>query len=117
MIYCNECVYPAVSVLLDIGSDGVCSGCRTHKEFLNVSEESWKQKERAFEELILKHKSKDYYDCVIPVSGGKDSYYQAHIICEKYNLKPLLVTYDHNSWLPEGDHNRNQMKKDLMQII
>ena len=111
MIYCNECVYPAVAVLLDIGGDGTCSACRAHKEFSNLSEESWNQKKELFKELIFKHKGKSYYDCVIPVSGGKDSYYQAHIICEKYNLKPLLVTYDHNNWLPEGEHNRNQMKK------
>ena len=111
MIYCKECVYPAKAVLLHIEDDGICSACRTHKEFFNLSEESWKQKEKLFEELILKYKNENYYDCIIPVSGGKDSYYQTHMICEKYKLKPLLVTYDSNNWLPEGEYNRNQMRK------
>ena len=31
-------------------------------------------------------------------------------ICKKYNLKPLLITYDGNNWLPEGEYNRNQLK-------
>ena len=62
----------------------------------------------------MKKKNDNDYDCIIPVSGGKDSYYQTHVITQKYNLKPLLVTYDHNNWLDEGKFNREEMKKNLM---
>ena len=110
MIYCKECLYPSVSVLLNIHDDGICSGCRSHKAFLNSSDEFWAKREKVFEELLNEYKSKSYYDCIVPVSGGKDSYYQTHIICKKYNLKPLLITYDGNNWLPEGEYNRNQLK-------
>ena len=58
MIYCNECVYPNIAVLLDVGDDGVCSACRAHKEFFNLSEESWEKREKVFKELINKHKKK-----------------------------------------------------------
>jgi N-acetyl sugar amidotransferase len=44
------------------------------------------------------------------VSGGKDSYYQAHVICKEFGLKPLLVTYHGNNYLPEGDYNRDRMR-------
>jgi N-acetyl sugar amidotransferase len=44
------------------------------------------------------------------VSGGKDSYYQAHKIVADYGLKPLLVTYHGNNYLPEGDYNRDRMR-------
>ena len=44
------------------------------------------------------------------MSGGKDSYYQAHVIIEEYGLKPLLMTYHGNNYLPEGDFNRDQMR-------
>ena len=47
---------------------------------------------------------------MIPVSGGKDSYYQAHIIAKEYGLKPLLMTYHGNNYLPEGDYNRDMMR-------
>jgi len=110
MIYCKECLYPSVSVLLNIHDDGICSGCRSHKAFLNSSDEFWKKREKIFEQLLNEYKSESYYDCIVPVSGGKDSYYQTHVICKKYNLKPLLITYDGNNWLPEGEYNRNQLK-------
>ena len=48
---------------------------------------------------------------VIPVSGGKDSYFQTHKIVKEYGLKPLLVTYHGNNYLPEGDFNRDNMRK------
>ena len=109
MNYCKECLYPSVSVLLNIHDDGICSGCRSHKSFLNSPDEFWK-KEKKFQELLNEYKNESYYDCIVPVSGGKDSYYQTHVICKKYNLKPLLITYDGNNWLPEGEYNRNQLK-------
>ncbi len=110
MIFCKECVYPKSAVLLGIEDDGVCTACKSHKKFLDLSDDQWKEKEKRFEEIINKYKKKNYYDCLIPVSGGKDSYFQTHI-CKKYGLKPLLVTYDNNNWLPEGSFNRDQMKK------
>lgn len=110
MNYCKECLYPSVSVLLNIHDDGICSGCRSHKAFLESSEEFWIKREKIFQELLNTNKNDSYYDCIVPVSGGKDSYYQTHVICKKYNLKPLLVTYDGNNWLPEGEYNRNQLK-------
>ena len=110
MNYCKECLYPSVSVLLNIHDDGICSGCRSHKSFLNSPDEFWKKREKKFQELLNEYKNESYYDCIVPVSGGKDSYYQTHVICKKYNLKPLLITYDGNNWLPEGEYNRNQLK-------
>ena len=110
MIFCKECVYPKSAVLLGIDDDGVCTACKSHKKFLSLSDDQWKEREKKFVEIINKYKNKNYYDCLIPVSGGKDSYFQTHV-CKKYGLKPLLVTYDNNNWLPEGSFNRDQMKK------
>ncbi|MBL4544832.1 MAG: hypothetical protein JKP95_03365 [Oceanicaulis sp.] len=42
------------------------------------------------------------YDCVIPVGGGKDSFYQTHLAVKKLGLRPLLVTYHGNNFLPEA---------------
>ena len=46
-------------------------------------------------------KNNSNYDCLIPVSGGKDSYFQTHIIVKELGLKPLLMTYHGNNFLPE----------------
>ena len=58
----------------------------------------------------MENKSTSNYDCIIPVSGGKDSYYQTHQIVKEFGLKPLLVTYDGNNYLPEGIENRDRMR-------
>jgi len=112
MRYCKRCVYPEIAVNLDLDGEGICSSCRVDEKVSNMPDAVWKARKKKFEEIITKiRKNKgSNYDCVIPVSGGKDSYYQAHIIKE-YKLKPLLVTYHGNNYLPEGDYNRDRMRQ------
>lgn len=112
MKYCKECVYPEIAVNINFDEDGICTSCKTFKKFKSLSKDHWRKREKRFEEIILdiKKSNKSDYDCIIPVSGGKDSYYQTHIIVEKYGLKPLLVTYHGNNFLPEGDYNRDRMR-------
>jgi N-acetyl sugar amidotransferase len=113
MTYCKECLYPAIAVNLSLNDNGVCSSCLSHKKFLKLSKVFWDQRKEKLKKILLKNKkfNNSNYDCLIPVSGGKDSYFQTHIITEVFGLKPLLMTYDGNNWLPEGEFNRNQMKK------
>ena len=112
MNYCEKCVYPMTAVHLEIG-DGVCSACKSAQQLSLITKEDWTRREKLFDDLVdsLKSKSGSNYDCLIPVSGGKDSYYQTHLMIEKYGLKPLLVTYHGNNYLPEGDFNRDMMRK------
>lgn len=112
MIYCKKCVYPKISVNLHIGDDGICSSCKTFEKFESLDDEFWSLRKKKFERIIeeIKNNNKDNYDCLIPVSGGKDSYYQTHLIAKEYGLKPLLMTYHGNNFLPEGDYNRDRMR-------
>ena len=112
MDYCKKCVYPSVSVNLEI-SGGICSACKTAEAFEQLDQSFWDARRSKFEHLLeeVKSSSKGDYDCIIPVSGGKDSYYQTHKIVTEYGLKPLLVTYHGNNYLPEGDYNRDQMRQ------
>ena len=107
-------MYPQVSVNLEL-VDGVCTACKTSEVFEAADESFWNKRRAIFEELIRELKSRPNrnknYDCIIPVSGGKDSYYQAHVIAKEYGLKPLLVTYHGNNYLPEGDYNRDRMRE------
>jgi N-acetyl sugar amidotransferase len=114
MQYCKKCLYPIISVNLILDDEGICSACRMQEQFDEISDDFWKQKEQKFIELAAeaKAKSTSNYDCVIPVSGGKDSYYQVHKALE-YGLKPLLVTYHGNNYLPEGQRNLDRMREKL----
>ena len=80
MKYCSRCVYPTVAVNLVINGN-VCSACQAEEEN-ESSEVNWEKRAQEFRELAEKIKSESTgnYDCVIPVSGGKDSYFQTHVL-------------------------------------
>ena len=112
MEYCKKCVYPFVAVNLNIAEDGICSSCKTFEKAEELSTEFWSKRKDRFKKIVDETliNNNSNYDCLIPVSGGKDSYYQAHVIAKEFGLKPLLMTYHGNNFLPEGDHNRDRMR-------
>ena len=111
-VYCKKCVYPQSSVNINIDEEGVCSACRVAVKFEALTPEFWEQRKQRFASIVkeITANNKGNYDCLIPVSGGKDSYYQTHLIAKEFGLKPLLMTYHGNNYLPEGDFNRDRMK-------
>ncbi len=107
--YCTRCVYPSVSATpLTFDDQGVCSGCRTGN---NKGTTDWKQRFQWLRDIADEYRSKSNYDILIPVSGGKDSYYQTHVAVHELGLKPLLVTYHGNNYLPEGEYNLQRMRE------
>lgn len=77
---------------LHFDEDGICDACRSAQ----VKEKTdWTTREKEFQTVIDRYRSKDgsRYDCIIPVSGGKDSTYQTYIIRKKYGLNPLCVCF------------------------
>jgi N-acetyl sugar amidotransferase len=72
--------------------NGVCDAC--HAAERKKSGINWDERERELRELCDRHRSKDgSYDCVVPGSGGKDSFYAAHMLKYKYGMHPLTVTW------------------------
>jgi N-acetyl sugar amidotransferase len=107
--YCTRCVYPSVAATpLTFDEHGVCSGCRVggSKQLVN-----WAERGAMLRELTDQYRSSSNYDILIPVSGGKDSYYQTHVAVKELGLKPLLVTYHGNNYLPEGEYNLFRMRE------
>ncbi|HSZ71544.1 MAG TPA: N-acetyl sugar amidotransferase, partial [Cytophagaceae bacterium] len=98
------------AVPLAFDENGICSGCRTADQRVDID---WDRRRKMFERLVEDYRSKDglNYDCIIPVSGGKDSYFQIHIIKKVYGLNPLLVTYHGNNYTPTGMKNLLNMRE------
>lgn len=110
MQYCTKCLFKAVvATPITFNKEGVCTGCLASDEKNNID---WGHRESLFKDLTNQYRSKDGYDCILPVSGGKDSYFAAHV-AKKLNLKALMVTYHGNNYLPEGERNLNRMKDEF----
>ena len=110
MRYCTRCVYPsAAATPLTFDENGVCSGCRGYEQRKKID---WSERKKQLLELVAQYRTDgSNYDCIIPVSGGKDSYYQTHVIVKELGLKPLLVTYHGNNYLPVGERNLFRMRE------
>lgn len=107
--YCVRCVSPSIATTpLTFDENGVCSACRVADQKKHVN---WDERWEMLKELVEEYRVGNNYDIVIPVSGGKDSYYQTHIVVEELGLKPLLVTYHGNNYLPEGEYNLIRMRE------
>lgn len=112
MEYCARCVYPAnakPTIIFD--DEGVCSGCRYHESRERID---WVEREKMLKEMLKEHKAKTresgkIYDCIIPVSGGKDSHFQAYLMKHIYDMNPLLVTYNHAFNTRLGVQNLNNI--------
>jgi N-acetyl sugar amidotransferase len=72
--------------------EGVCDACRLTEK--KQHEIDWNDRENQLIALCDKYRSKDgSYDCLLPGSGGKDSFYATHVMKEKYGMHPLTVTW------------------------
>ena len=111
MQYCSKCTYPAVSATpITFDKNGICSGCRVHMQQETID---WDERRALFEtDIVEQYKGTNgaNYDCLIPVSGGKDSYWQIHLIKVVYGMRPLLVTYGENNHTAVGMRNIQRMR-------
>lgn len=106
MRYCKKCVMPDTRPGILFDEEGVCQACRAEEQ---KSRTDWNARWSELEALCDRHRGKygaNGYDCVIAVSGGKDSHYQVHVFKEKLGMTPLLVTVEDNFTMTEaGKHN------------
>jgi len=110
MKYCSRCLYPDTKPELQFDENGVCSACN----YTELKEKTdWITKEKDFKEILdkFRSKNKNNYDCIIPVSGGKDSTFQTYTIKEKYGLNPLVVNLHPLDQTDIGRKNLENLKK------
>src|SRR5262245_32326198 len=88
--YCIHCLYPETKPDLSFDKRGVCSACVSYEKRVEVD---WVERKKDFLKVVDRFRSKDgsNYDCIVPVSGGKDSHYQV-IRLLQLGLNPLCVT-------------------------
>jgi N-acetyl sugar amidotransferase len=94
MKVCKRCLYTSLHPLgLTFDEEGICSGCRVHEEKDRLN---WSERGEMLRGILEQYKNKtgSNYDCIIPVSGARDSYFIVHTVKNVYGMNPLLVTYN-----------------------
>ena len=88
--FCEKCVLPNTRPFLIFDSQNVCSACRQAEHEVQVD---WVAREQEWRQIVEQTKQKGRrYDCLLPVSGGKDSFWQT-LTCLHYGLHPLAFTW------------------------
>ena len=102
--YCHRCCTPETSEDTTFDDFGICVACRSSEEKMHIS---WAEREKELGRILNHYKktSGDNYDCMVPISGGKDSAFQLHVLVRKYGMKPLAVTFNHNLLSETGKYN------------
>ena len=111
---CKKCLMPNTRPGITFNDNGICSACLNYENRKNIDYD------KRFDELkklcgkFRGHNGPNCYDCMIAVSGGKDSHFQIHIIKEILNMNPLLVTVEDNFTMTEaGKHNLKNISQEF----
>lgn len=107
--YCIRCVMPETRPDLHINQAGVCNACR-HYEQRKVID--WEARRRELIQILERYRSKNgsNYDCIVPVSGGKDSHFQVIRMLE-LGMNPLCITATTDKLTDIGKYNIENMKR------
>jgi N-acetyl sugar amidotransferase len=90
LTYCRRCVMPSTKPDLRMDEEGVCSACRSYERRPTVD---WDRRRAELEAILARYRRPDgsNWDCIVPVSGGKDSTYQVLRMLQ-FGMNPLCVT-------------------------
>lgn len=108
---CSRCGLPETYETIEFDDDGVCNVCR-QKVFKDDSID-WQGREQMFRDLIEEYRGKYDYDCIVPFSGGKDSTFTLLHLVKEFNLKPLVVQFNHGFMRSRLEENNTRTFKKL----
>jgi N-acetyl sugar amidotransferase len=110
MNYCVRCCMPESNEGIKFDEMGICQACQSAEQKIHLD---WTARERELRRLLEHHKGlQNDYDCIVPISGGKDSTFQLHVLTRVYGMRPLAVTFSHNWYSETGKYNlQNAIEK------
>ena len=110
MRICNRCIQPDTRPGIYFDDQGMCGACLWEEKKKEVD---WESREKELQEIAdwAKKTTKSNYDCVIGVSGGKDSTKQALTARDRLGLRCLLVNCEPEGITEIGRHNIENLKK------
>jgi len=95
---CTKCILPETYPNIHFDKNGICSQCHTYEPVQYKGEQ-------ALKELLDSTVSESEWDCLVPLSGGRDSTFTLHRLVRKYNKKVLVYNYDNGFVEPVARDN------------
>jgi N-acetyl sugar amidotransferase len=108
---CTKCLTPETHETIIFDENGVCNVCANIKH--KNTQIDWVQRKKDLGELIESYRGKYDYDCIIPFSGGKDSVWTLYYLVKEFNIKPLVVRFDHGFMRPNLEENVKKIQREL----
>jgi hypothetical protein len=108
---CTRCILPSTLKDITFDAEGVCNHCRKYEKDFHEWDKIKTRREKEFVTILEKARSLNRsYDCLVPLSGGKDSTYVLYLCTRVYNLRTLAATLD-NGYLsgPARENIRNAL--------
>ena len=107
--YCTQCVMPETRPDFHIDTSGICNAC---KHYALRQEVDWETRREELVKILDRYRSKNgtNYDCIVPVSGGKDSHFQVIRMLE-LGMNPLCITATTDMLTDIGRRNIENLKK------
>ena len=103
IFWCKNCLNMSTRPRIEFDDRGWCNACQWMEEKKTLD---WSNREDKLKSLLNKYKSTNGdFDCVVPVSGGKDGSYVAYQLKNKYGMNPLAITVRPPLSLEIGDEN------------
>lgn len=108
--YCLRCCMPETRAHFVLDEMGICDACNAHEQKMHIN---WAERKKKLETILETAKKRnDNYHCIVPISGGKDSTWQLHVLVNVYHMKVLAVTFNHNWYSKTGKYNlENALEK------
>ena len=89
LFWCKNCLNNSLRPRISFDKNGWCNACQWMLEKKKIN---WEKRRNQLNKILRKYKSKNTYDCIVPVSGGKDGSYVASKLKNDLGLNPLTVT-------------------------
>ena len=111
LTYCTRCIMPSTKPDLYFDDEGECSACKNYKDRSEVDWDERQDKLIEILEILERYRNSDgsNYDCIVPVSGGKDSHFQVLKLLQ-LGFNPLCVTATTDSLSEIGRRNIENLK-------
>ncbi len=92
---CSRCILPDSLPSITFDEKGICNHCKKYEENFENWDLIQERKEKELKKILETAKTlKRPYDCLVPLSGGKDSTYALYLATKVYKLKTLAITFD-----------------------